>query len=568
MAPTYKLVKNPALPLIKKNPIPAPLKGTTAKVTMTPAGQTYLGNRTGHPGFKGNLTPAGARAAVLGVRGVGGNKPSKAATAQDTLAQITNRYIASLQTPAQLAAQNKAWIDASLKASQAATNTAYDQQSRLLGQQEHRAHQYAMALGSLRDMSGLQAGADYTNAARNIQGLGTGLTGTVADAQQAEADQAAQQIAAATQGLGQAKGLDVAGMRNVAQYTGVTQPATNLYEEAASQAAQARLNQDVRAQQIENIAGDFRAKAGDSASERAAKLAALAATRPSLYQTAMQQAQSGSRSDMATIISALALQNQTAKVPSEIAENVAGAKATTSNAASTASNADTTTAKVTGIKNGKLIGGFYWSAPGQKTAGEIPQGWRLYSEGDPTHHVIVPKGDFYFKGAGMTDPQPIPQGWMPDPKDPSHHKIVRNPYAFAPSTTKPPGGETKAQKTERIQGLVTKWASTIDDAMTSDESPYAEDVTNPILEQAGTAKPQWVPKPGMTYAKAFADIVKRLPPELRNNPQMIANINTSLKRAGFKLPKAGAKKTTTKVKSGGTAPGGGTVRDPYAQSPA
>lgn len=518
-------------------PIPAAVKA----VAPTQPQRDVLGSKWGGLGYIDTSVPAVRAGAAAPGGSTGGNKKTTTQTAQDTLAQITNRYIASLLTPKQQAAQNTAWINASLKASEAQTNAAYDRQAKTLADQQARAKQYGLAFDSLRDMSGLQVGADYTNAARNLQGLGTGLTGAIAEAQQQESAQQAQQIAAATQGFGQAKPLDVAGMQNISQYTGVLKPAGNLYEEAANQAAEARWNQDIRAQQIKDLATEYGTKKQGVESDRAAKLAEIAATRPSLYQQAMQTAQSGSRSDMATIISALALQNQTAKVPSEIGENVASA-------AATKSNAGVNVAKVTGVtKDGKLVGGYYWSAPGQKTAGKIPEGMRLY-EGDPTHHVVVPKGEFYFRGKGMNDPQPIPKNWMPDPADPSHHKIVKNPFAFAPPTT-PASGETPAQKNRRVQGLVTKWASTIDKAMTTAGSPYAEDVANPILEKAGTAKPQWVPKPGMTYAKAFADIVKRLPAELRKNPQMIANVNTSLARAGFKVPTAGAKKTTTKTKS-------------------
>lgn len=450
--------------------------------------------------------PVDIKSAVKAAAGSGGNKKSATQTTQDTLTQVTNRYIASLQTPAQQAAQQNSLINASLAASKAATNAAYDQQSKTLLQQQARAHQYAMALGSLRDASGDQVTADYRNAAHDIQGLGTGLTGTIADSQQATANDAAQRIAAATGGHGVAQGLDTEGLKNIAQYTGVTMPSTDLYEEAASQAAQARLAQDMRGQQVENLASDYGTKVTDLASERAGKLAELAATRPSLYQSAITAAQSGNRSDLATIISALALQNQTAKVPSEISKNTATGKAATASGQAATTRAGVAVGKETGIimVNGKptLAGNHYWVGPGK------------------TKTAVIPKNQ------------------MLDPRDPTGHTLKKNPAAFAPASS----GKTPADKT---QALISTWSKTLDDDMFSEGSPLTHDISDAWEVAHNYAKPSW--KPTMSYAKAFSTLISRVPPTLRTNPQMIANINATLRRGGYTVPTK-VTKTTVKVK--------------------
>jgi hypothetical protein len=142
------------------------------------------------------------------------------------------------------------------------------------------------------------------------------------------------------------KGLDVEGMKNIAQYTGVAMPATDLYSEAANRAGQARLDQDVRAAKVGNIAQDYLQKGTEAQQELQRKRIELEQTRPSLYTQALQSAQGSGNSNVATIISALALQNTAAKTPSEIEKNKATAAATTQqgNAATTRAGATVTNA--------------------------------------------------------------------------------------------------------------------------------------------------------------------------------------------------------------------------------
>lgn len=487
---------------------------------------------------RGGATPQVAKAIQTAATGPV-IKKAAAVKVQDPMTRITNRLIAGMLTPKQLQTQAATNVDAQIKIALAGMKSTSDATQAQLRQQEDRAHGYALALGSLRDMSGIQTEADYQNAASRIQGLGTGLTGTVADAQQAAANDAASRIAAATGGLGTAKGLDVAGLRNVAQYTGVAVPATNLYEEAASQAAQARLQQDMRGQQVENLAADYRAKEATGLADLQRQETQLQTTRPSLYQTALSGLQGGGRSDVATIISALALQNTAAKTPSEIGLTKAktgatktGAVATTAKAGAATTNAATGAAKVFGTDaKGNLAGGFYWQVPG-KVAQKIPSGLRIW-EGDPTSTVLVPaKGDFYWTSPGFTTAAPVPKNKMLNPKDPTHHSIIDNTAAIPRGSTKTPA-DIAAKAAKATQALIKQWSSTIDKSLLAPGTKFVRDTSDPFEEKQGYAKPHYVP--AMSYPEAFAAMIAQVPPSLRKNPQMIANINATLRRGGYKI---------------------------------
>jgi hypothetical protein len=508
--------------------------------------------RAGHPNISprnAGFIPSPNQATVHLAAAASKPKPTttqKQIKVADPMTRITNRLIADMLTPKQQQAQAASSVDAQIKIALAGMRSSTLAAQQQANQQAERAQNYAMALGSMRDLSGAQTEADYQNAAARIQGLGTGLTSTVAEAQQAGANDAAARIAAATQGLGTAKGLDVAGLQNIAQYTGVTMPATNLYSEAASQAAQSRLSQDVRAAKVGQIAQDYLQKGTEAQQELQRKRTELETTRPSLYQTAISNLKSGGRSDVATIISALALQNTAAKTPSEIAKNVAGAKATTAGAAATTGKTFGHDAK------GNLAGGFYYGGPGKTQTTKIPTDWRLFTEGTGAEktHLIVPKGAFFWKGTGHTNPQPIPKNYMLDPKDPTNHTIKPNPAAVSQ------GGKTPGEKT---QALIKTWSDTVDKSILAPNSPYTHDVADPYEVAKGYAKPRYVPS--MTYAQAFASLLAKVPPGLQKNAQMIANINGSLQRAGYKIPTGGTKKTTVKKKPTTTVTkSGGRVR--------
>ena len=503
-----------------------------------------------------------------GSRGTGGKVAQP-----DTLTRILNRYIASLLTPQQQAAQTRQWIDAQIKSGIADINrSAATDRSRIL-QQQDRARQFALALGSMRDASGAQTEADYTNAAARIQGLGTGLTGTVFDAQQAQADQAAADIAAATGGLGKAAPLDVAGLRNVAQYTGVTMPSTDLYAEAASRAGQARVQQDMRAQQIANIAADYDVKLNEAEKQRLADVATLAGKRPSLYQEAIQGMQAGGRSDMATILSALALQNTQAKTAAEITKTGAETAAVTTKV--TGFQYDPTTGKQkTDSKGNPLLATGFWLPPGATTPQKIPSDQHVSADGTklvPNKRASTPaataaaataaakaKADANVKAGYTPDgkdvgpgffwgkdgkPKKIPQNWMLDPNDPTNKTIIKNPNVGGGGRG---GVETPAHKAERIQGLITDWSDRILKGLTAEGTPYAHDTADPFDVQQGWAKPHFVPS--MSYAQALAKIKAKLPAELRNNAQMLANIDDALVTVGYKpTATTTTRRTTTRT---------------------
>jgi hypothetical protein len=501
-------------------------------------------------------------------------KKAAAAVSANPMQQIVNRYIASLLTPKQQQAQAQAGIDAQLKASLAAINTAYGQENTTLQRQQERARTYALALNSMRDMSGAQTEADYQNAAARIQGLGTGLTGTIADAQQQTANDAAAKIAAATGGLGQAQGLDVAGLKNIAQYTGVTMPATDLYSEAANQAAQARLQQDVRGQQVENIAGDWGQKIADAAMAHAGKVADVQATRPSLYQAAIQAAQTGNRSDLATIISALALQNTPAQTPSKIA--LTGAK-TKGTEATTKKTVATTAATKTGTKvkvataegttptGNKPAPGNYFvgSNPKTRVAQPIPPHQKL-DPTDPTYQRTVPDpnnpppgqhynpktksfqvnpstasaskkatpvqlgkmnpaqlaSNGYYRPSPGAAPQKIPTG--------SHVDTVKDPNKLIPD--KAPTGP-KPPKASDIKIYSSEVTAALKPPKSGSNAYLKPDPSQTPLDKVANG-PRYIPR--IPTAQARAQLLALYPANMRKLPQVIAFVNTTLAGAGFK----------------------------------
>jgi len=282
-------------------------------------------------------------------------------------------------------------------------------------------------------------------------------------------------------------------------------PATNLYEEAASQAAQARLSQDTRAGQLMNLAKDYLAKGDEVEANRAADLAKLAASRPSLYAQALQNAQAGSRQDMATVISALALQNTQDKTAADIvagkAKTAQGAKATTASVAKAGAQtkkagAETTktTAATTGLlPNGQLAPGFAWSSSDPKT--RVPQPYD-------------------------TDK------YMLDPADPTHTKVIARPAP--PSTAKGTSPATIAKNRQKAIGQAIKDVTTAAKSAT-----FTRNATPPLMR--GIQKDRWVPT--MSYAKAKQKMLDAyVPKALRKNQRILTGIDNALAAWGYKVP--------------------------------
>jgi len=477
----------------------------------------------------------------------------------DAFNRFINRFTASLLTPAQQAAQTKAAVNAQIQQGLADLKAQAATERTSVLQQQARARQFALALGSLRDIDQAQAGVLYTNAARDIQGLGTGLTGAVAEAQQRVADEDAARIAAATEGLGKAAPLDVAGMRNVAQYTGVTLPSETLYGQAASQAALAKLRTDMGAQQIANIATDYDQKLQTIADELKREQGKLTSKRPSLYTEALQSVQGGQRQDVATLISALALQNALAKTPSEIAKTKAETAATK---AGTQVTQGKTIAQANWdkglLRDGSDVrDGYYFAGKGKTNPSPIPEG-KMWDPRDPTHHSLanIPvtpttrpggkapqytpqqlanwekgllhdgsdvRAGFYFGGPGRTNPTTIPNNFHIDPRD--HTKIIRD-------TKPPPAGESKAAKTARLDGLVKDFTTRLDDD--SIISSYSRDTRDAVDIELGEP-PQW--RPLMTYAQARAKLLASVSKEIRADSRVLSLIDTFLTSHGYRKAK-------------------------------
>lgn len=422
-----------------------------------------------------------------------------------TLDTILNRYYSQMSTPAQQSGLAQRQVNdqikmalAGIRASTAAEQAAYTKQ-------QERATGFALAQQSLEGQYGAQALADYRQAGQDIQGLGTGLTGAVGAAQQEQANKAAADISALTGGRNTATGLDIPGMQNVAQYTGVTLPSSDLYTQAASAAASARYNTLANADKIHQIATEYAQKWQDAQHQLSLSRQELEAKRPGLYNDAVAALHDKARQDMATLVTALTLKNTVAATGSEITSRgvqdainkalapykIAGAKAS---ATGTTARATQTTAKTTGLlPGGALAPGYYWSSS------------------DPKIRV----------------PQPYdPKKFQLDPNDSTHSKLIPLPGTVSAGTkTVGSTGLTQSQ----LNSIIASRSGTL--AKLVKGPPYA------IVHQPdpfGLGAKVVTYTPALTLAQARQRALGRFPTALRKNPQVIAAVNDALSSVGYK----------------------------------
>lgn len=508
--------------------------------------------------------PLAAHAAAIATKQGAGGGGAAAAGTNPMLNRLLARYMGQLLTPAQMKTQATQSVNdqvtaalAGMRASTAAEQAAYTKQ-------QQRAQGFALAMANLSGQNEASALQNYRQAAQDIQGLGTGLTGTVGQAQQQQADQAAAQINALTQGRNTATGLDVPGMQNVAQYTGVTLPSADLYTQAASQAGLARYNTQANADRISQIATDYAQKWQDAQHTLTLNRQALEATRPGLYREAMNTLQSGSRQDMASLVSALTLQNTMAGTNSMInsrsisdAINKALAPLKVKQAGA---NVAATTAKTTGLisdgKGGwKLAPNYHWSSTDPKTRTPTyfdPKKWQLDPK-DPTHTKIVPlpgtvkkqypdwqnpdgtmKGTYYRPGPGQR-PLKIPGGMMVDPKNP--HNLIPT----RTGTKKGPGGLSAASQNTAINNAYRDFTKSVK------APPFA--VVTPASKLYGTSI-SYAPNPKWTFQQAEQQALSTFPAWARKRPDVISKVDQALESIGYKRA-APVKKKPAKSAGGG-----------------
>lgn len=503
------------------------------------------------------------------------------ATGNVTLNSILNRYYSQLQTPAQQAKQANQQVNAQIQTALAGMRASTAAEQAGYTKQQARATGFALAQQSLENQYAPQALSDYRQAAQDIQGLGTGLTGAVGAAQQAQANKAAADISALTGGRNTATGLDVPGMQNVAQYTGVTVPSSDLYTQAASAAASARYSTLANADKIHQIATDYAQKWQDAQHQLNLNRQTLEATRPGLYTTASNTLASNARSDMATLVSALTLQNTMANTgsqidsrsladtinkalaPVKVAQGKAGVTATTAKTAATKAGTTKTAAQTTGLLPGGILApNFHWSSPDPKTRTPVSFDPKKYTldPNDPTYSKLVPlvvpgaaakaKAEAVktkaaaaktqaadLKAHGLVAPgQPAPNYYLPRQgatvaeKIPPHYILGPNAWSIVPDPRNPPPRSAKS-------GLTTSQVNSIIASRSAAATKLVHGPPYAIVHQPdpyGLGAKVVTYTPALPLPEAKRRLLNRYPTSMRKNPQVVQAVNDALATVGYK----------------------------------
>ena len=469
------------------------------------------------------------------------------------ISSLIRSYQASLPTAKQQQTQASQSVNSQIQQALSGIQATTAEQVRAANRQSERAQGFAEGLRTLSPEMGAQIQSYYNDAANQLGNFGTGLTGAVADAQQADATQAAQQVAQQSGGQGTVTGYSVPDLRNTAQYTGVALPAATLVGQGANQAANTFLQNVANSQSIGNIAQGYVQQANDATTSLADQRAQLELTRPGLMQTALNSLKSDNRQDVATLISALALQGTNAQIPSKIANTIAdtsGKKATTA-ATKTGTKVKVATATGTTPSGKAPAPGNYWSSPNPKTrvAEPIPPHQKL-DPNDPTHSKTIadpnnppsgfkydpksgtfvankttsttglnPNGTlasgYWRPGPGAT-PQKVPSGYYPDPTNP--YKLIAVP---------PRKSTAKGPTASQVSSIINRGRSEMSKTILG--PPYSKkvDIYNP-------EGPSY--QPTLPLATARSRLLKAyFPRGLWKNSQVLGVINDALATAGYKV---------------------------------
>jgi hypothetical protein len=217
-----------------------------------------------------------------GARAPSGIRAAAAPTYGGILGYLQSMLVSPAQQRANALAEARAAINESLVGLRADRDEMLRQQLA----QSNRAQGFAGAIANMTAADPATIKGYYSDAANALGAYGTGLTGAVAAAQQGNQDAAQAEASKATGGLGSVQSYDIGGLRNVAQLTGVTQPATTLQEEAANAATAAVFGRQAQAGQIENIAQDYLGKMDETRRSYMSDAEKLQATRAKLFQDA------------------------------------------------------------------------------------------------------------------------------------------------------------------------------------------------------------------------------------------------------------------------------------------
>jgi hypothetical protein len=189
------------------------------------------------------------------------------------------------------AAQNwlQSQVNQQITASEAGAKAAMTLQQQQADQQAARAQNYALALAQLTKPDSSVIGQAYTDAANRLNAYGTGMTGSVADAQRGVASQVQAALAAqGTPAVETAKvgSYDPTQQQAVNQFAGVVIPGTTLDTQRAASMAEAEMGKAAGTMNIQNIVGQYLAKKQQAADQYAAAISQTEAQRPTLWQKA------------------------------------------------------------------------------------------------------------------------------------------------------------------------------------------------------------------------------------------------------------------------------------------
>jgi hypothetical protein len=402
--------------------------------------------------------------------------------------QFLNRTQASLLTPAQMAQYSMAQANAQIAGSMAGINAGAYAQQAMEAQRALGAQGYAQALANAQRPDAATIADQYRQSAQFLQGLGTGLTGSVQAAQQQEANQTAQRLAAV--GAPQIPGtpgvnFDPAQVRSALQYADVVQPstslagqATNEYALAAARGAAGVANVGYQGQLALNNVAQAQLQANIQKYQ-------LLAQRPEIY----QQALAGYRSNQLQLLASL---TQGIGMAALYNRNLAQGGYYTARGNALTQGAGTNQAKITGIgPNGQILPGFY------------PQ--------------TNPK-------TGAIQPSAIPKGWSYNWQT---GKLYRTPATMPASQTPLAVSATTERQINQQTAANAKL-----------QSAYQTKVS-PLMGKF------YSPKPNQSWQSAYNKLISSYPKSLQNDPRVKTAVSSQLTGWGYAPPTAAHAKTPT-----------------------
>lgn len=225
----------------------------------------------------------------------------QATRASDPFGTAMSGLTASLQTPAQQQASVNQLVNSGINSGVAGINAASAAARTTAENQATRAQGFAAALAALTKDDPTAIRDTYMQQADFLKGLGTGLTGSLQQAQQQVAGE--QQAKVAALGAPEIKqAFNPADLRSSLQYSGVVLPASDIAGQAANALQEAQSHRAADVAGIGDIAQSYLQKVADLKGADATQIAALQATRPDLLLKAQTQVRGEQQSALNSIL--------------------------------------------------------------------------------------------------------------------------------------------------------------------------------------------------------------------------------------------------------------------------